>query len=172
MADFNFELLSVALLKASFERPLDLEFSGEHVKTSTSIKVTFRITEEPNSQIEVELTVEVDVPTTEGRQPMQVSATMLGIFFPHGNPPEGVVNSFGNVNGPAILYPFVREAIANLTIKGNVAPILLPTMNFAAAFDSIQKQNAKQLVPATGKKATKEKKPRASVAKPRKSQAE
>lgn len=157
MADFNFELLSVALLKASFERPLELELSGGHVKTSTNIKVTFRVTEGPNSHMEVELTVGVDVPTVAGKQSMQASATMLGVFMPHGNPPKEVVNSFGNVNGPAILYPFVREAIANLTIKGNVAPVLLPTMNFAAAFASMQQQE-QQLPDSDAKKLVRPKK--------------
>lgn len=163
MADFNFELLSIALLKASFERPLELGLSGGHVKTSTNIRVTFRIKEEPDSHIEVELSVSIEVPTVAGEQSMQASATMLGLFQTHGNPPQDIINSFGNVNGPAILYPFVREAIANLTIKGNVAPVLLPTMNFAAAFATTQQQNT-QLVAGSEKK--KLDRPKKSTSKP------
>ncbi len=38
-------------------------------------------------------------------------------------------DAFGQINGPAIIYPFVREHIANLTMKGG-RPILLPPINF------------------------------------------
>lgn len=158
MADFNFELLSVALLKASFERPLELALGSGQVKTITKINVTARVSDNEGGNIEVELTVSVDIPTIAGKQSMQVSATMLGVFLPHGNPPKEVSDSFSNVNGPAILYPFVREAIANLTIKGNVAPVLLPTMNFAAAFASVQQQTAQQLAAASPKKIAEPKK--------------
>jgi preprotein translocase subunit SecB len=134
MSEAIFELKSVALLKSEFERPLDLTFSKPEVRPAISLKVEFNQVGEPVSKIEVELTVSVSVPTSDETQPMKASASMLGVFDLKGEASEEAISNFGNINGPAILYPFVREVIASLTMKGNVPPVLLPTMNFVAAY--------------------------------------
>lgn len=33
------------------------------------------------------------------------------------------------VKGPAILFPFVREHLANLTLRANLPPVLLPPIS-------------------------------------------
>lgn len=162
MANFSFELQSVALLQSNFERPLDLSFTAGTVTPAISLKVGFGQLTEPASQIEVELTVNVSVPTSDETQPMVASAKMLGLFELVGEAPAEVINTFGNVNGPAILYPFVREVIANLTMKGGVPPVLLPTMNFVEVYALSQQQKQQQvpqLADAGPKKIARPKKP-------------
>ena len=144
MAEVSFDLKSVALLNSNFERPLDLTFSKPEVRPDISLKVEFSQVGVPVSRIEVELTVSVSVPTSDENQPMKASASMLGVFGLKGEASEEAISNFGNVNGPAILYPFVREVIASLTMKGNVPPVLLPTMNFVAAYKFSQ-QTAKEV---------------------------
>ena len=82
------------------------------------MKVGFGQLAAPSSQIEVELTVNVSVPTSDETQPMLASAKMVGWFELVGEVPAQAIDNFGNINGPAILYPFAREVIANLTMKG------------------------------------------------------
>jgi preprotein translocase subunit SecB len=36
---------------------------------------------------------------------------------------------FANINGPAIIYPFIREYMANLAMKGGIT-LFLPPVNF------------------------------------------
>ena len=138
MADTGFELISIALIKSTFERPIELDFLEEEVPTTTSLKASFHQTEDPEPTVNVTLTVGVTIPTTNADEPMSVSVTMLGVFNIVGVPSNEVVNNFGNINGPAILYPFIRESIASLTMKADVPPVLLPTMNFAAAYNQSQ----------------------------------
>ncbi|NCD10471.1 MAG: preprotein translocase, partial [Negativicutes bacterium] len=38
----------------------------------------------------------------------------------------------GNVNGAAIIYPYIREHLTSLSVKAGVGIILLPPANFAA----------------------------------------
>jgi len=40
--------------------------------------------------------------------------------------------NFGNVNGAAIIYPYIREHLTSLSVKAGVGIILLPPANFAA----------------------------------------
>ncbi len=153
MADFGFELKSIALLQASFERPLELHFPADEVATHTNLKVVTRNFAEPVSRVErveIELTVSVVVPTINADEPMAVSARMLGVFQVNGEAPPDALDSFGNINGPAILYPFVREVIASLTLRADASPVMLPTMNFAAAYQTSRDQNnaARQVKPA------------------------
>jgi preprotein translocase subunit SecB len=137
MAETGFELISIALIKSTFERPIELNFVEEEVATNTGFKVAFHEEEEPIPRIVVSLTVTINVPTG-GEESMSASAMMLGIFHINGSPEIDIIKSFGNVNAPAILYPFAREVIANLTMRADVPPVLLPTMNFAAAYQHSQ----------------------------------
>jgi preprotein translocase subunit SecB len=56
---------------------------------------------------------------------------MIGIFEKKG---ESVIDleNFGNVNGAAIIYPYIREHLTSLSVKAGVGIILLPPTNFAA----------------------------------------
>lgn len=40
------------------------------------------------------------------------------------------VEKFIEANGPAIMYPFVREHIATTSLKAGLNPVLLPPVNF------------------------------------------
>lgn len=42
---------------------------------------------------------------------------------------------FANVNAPAIAFPFVRSFVQTLSVNMGIAPIILPSYNFAQAFE-------------------------------------
>ncbi len=54
---------------------------------------------------------------------------MLGIFEKFGEA-QVSFEEFGTINGPAILYPFVRELLASLTVRSGLGTVLLPPINF------------------------------------------
>jgi preprotein translocase subunit SecB len=58
-----------------------------------------------------------------------VAAKMTGIFDV-GEIDQITIDKFIILNGPAIVFPFVREHIATVSMKGGMAPILLPPVNF------------------------------------------
>lgn len=55
---------------------------------------------------------------------------MVGYFKKSGELPDSVLQSFCEINAPAILFPFVREAFASLSLKSGLRPILLQPINF------------------------------------------
>lgn len=68
---------------------------------------------------------------------------VAGIFELVGDNIEGLsVDTFQKVNAPAILYPFVREHLANLSIKAGMNPLIIPTVNFQKMAE--RKANDKQ----------------------------
>ena len=40
------------------------------------------------------------------------------------------MEEFGRINGASIIFPFLREHIANLAMKAGLGPIMLPPVNF------------------------------------------
>lgn len=46
------------------------------------------------------------------------------------------LEQYAAVSGMSLLYPFLREAVANLTQRGRFGPIWLPPLNVAAAIES------------------------------------
>jgi preprotein translocase subunit SecB len=60
---------------------------------------------------------------------------MVGTFEKVG---ESIINleQFGHVNGAAIIYPFIREHLSNLSAKAGVGIILLPPVNFTKTNNS------------------------------------
>lgn len=47
---------------------------------------------------------------------------------------RGDVDRLSRINAPAIILPFVREFVADLTRRAGCDPLYLPTMNFVEAF--------------------------------------
>ena len=60
-----------------------------------------------------------------------IDVTMAGVFVKE-NPVPFSNDQFIKVNGPAIVYPYVRQHIRTLTLESGIPPILLPVYNFAA----------------------------------------
>ena len=59
-----------------------------------------------------------------------LSAGYKGIFsYSSDAPPKNVI-SFTKINAPAIIFPFLRSAIASLTLTVGVPPLILPIINF------------------------------------------
>ncbi|MDB5051394.1 MAG: protein translocase subunit secB [Fibrobacteres bacterium] len=56
------------------------------------------------------------------------------------------LNKIVHVNLLAIIYPFIREPIAEITRKMGFTPLLLPPINFVEIFNNISKNEIKKAV--------------------------
>jgi preprotein translocase subunit SecB len=52
------------------------------------------------------------------------------IFERTGESPLTDFEEFGKVNGAAIIFPFIREHIMNMSLKGGIGAVILPPLNF------------------------------------------
>lgn len=66
----------------------------------------------------------------EGQQPYHFEVISVGKFLLSENPDEKTLENFTRINCPAILYPYVRESIADLTRRAGFPPLHLPPVNF------------------------------------------
>lgn len=69
-------------------------------------------------------------------RPEEVRVTLSGRFAPEGESQEVPLESFAQFHAPAILMPFVREAVASLTTRGFFGSVLLPPINVQVLMDN------------------------------------
>lgn len=82
------------------------------------------------SQEEKTLNVFLRVWLPEGVQPYHFEIISVGKFFLSENPDEKTLENFARINCPSILYPYVRESIADITRRAGFPPLHLPPVNF------------------------------------------
>jgi preprotein translocase subunit SecB len=75
-----------------------------------------------------------------------------GLFKIENAPPEAM-DPILNINGPALLFPFMRRIVADLTREGGFPPLLLDPVDFASLF--LKKREA--IAQATSQAAAKPK---------------
>lgn len=64
---------------------------------------------------------------------VNIKVKMVGIFESIGESIIHDFNEFGRVNGAAIIFPYIREHITNITLKSGIGAIILPPVNFTNA---------------------------------------
>lgn len=121
----GFKVNRILLLESNFNRIPNVSFNNPDVKSNIDISV--------NSQtIDTKIFVTVTLKFSQLKEQLtEVSCliTMLGEFEQ-----VGVVDidldTFGKVNGAAIIYPYIREQLSNLSLKAGLGNIILPPANF------------------------------------------
>ncbi|MEO6683784.1 MAG: protein-export chaperone SecB [Ginsengibacter sp.] len=84
--------------------------------------------ENDENKFGVNLTIIFDA-HQDGEISFQIKVKMAGIFEKQGETALPI-ESFKEINAPAIIYPFVREHVASLTLKAGIGNVLLPSVNF------------------------------------------
>lgn len=141
----HIRLKSVSCVRARFEQRLlwqgesplrlqpDLQFGFE---------VGLRFTEDGQDEIGVELSVSIQSDEEEA-QPYEVEIAYLGLFH-LTELPEGLSREdFATRNAAAILFPYVRQAVTDLTSRGAAGPLFLPPVNVAAMLAKSEAQGAR-----------------------------
>ena len=126
---FGFEVKAMALAESYFRRepvvaqPIQIDTVDYGVSSAVD-----------GNLFTVELTVSFQFPT-EGAADLEARVRMIGIFERGGSVTSTSDSDFVNINAPAMVFPFIREHIASLTMKAGLLPILLPTVNFAKLYE-------------------------------------
>ena len=110
----------------------------EYLFQETSIKLTgedigddveFGI--EPNGIFEEDnkmFILTLNVLVKDKKSSLEVKMTVTGKFEYETNDIQELVPYFG-FNAPAIMFPYIRAYITNITALGGMSPIILPTLN-------------------------------------------
>jgi preprotein translocase subunit SecB len=90
---------------------------------------------------EVEVTVTVTAKVSEKDQVMFLIEVKQAGIFQVRNMPAAEMEGILAVMCPNILYPYLREVVSDVAVRGGFAPVLLNPINFEAIYQQ-QKQQA------------------------------
>ena len=123
--DVKYQVLNILLLDSQFKRNLIIKFDSSNIKNNVQIESN-KNKEQENLLVDVTLKF---ITTIDDIEVINAKVTMIGIFRCSENL-ELSEDTFGKINAPAIIFPFIREHLANLSLKAGIPPILLPPVNF------------------------------------------
>ena len=125
-SESGFRIINILILQSNFNREVEINF---------------------HKTIENKLEINVDGKKIEGTNnyAVEILAALKGInsekieytfevkivgFFEKSGSPSISDDQFVKINAPAIIFPFIREHISSLALKGGIGTILLPPLNF------------------------------------------
>jgi len=84
----------------------------------------------------------VSVFSDSEKQPFRFSASWEGLFTFDKMPSNTELDRIAQINCAAIVFPYVRESVADLTRRANMPPVNLPPFNFVAMYEEQKKSQA------------------------------
>jgi len=139
-------LQSIYIKDASFEAPLgpNLQVTEWNPQFGMNMNTTGTLVGE--NMHEVVLTITLEAKIAE-KVAYLVEVKQAGVFLIRGyseDEARRIVASFC----PGVLFPYVRQAISDLILKGGFPPFLLPPVNFDALYQQSLDQARQQGQPA------------------------
>lgn len=121
----GYRVVNILLMDSTFKREVLVTFNQPEIETNVKIDVAVQV---KDNMVFVTETLDY---FQKFNKIIEVSATikMVGVFEKIGEP-QIDVNEFGNVNAAAIIFPYMREHLTNLSAKGGIGLIMLPPFNF------------------------------------------
>lgn len=136
MEDYTFQFIDYRLISLSFN------LKGEVNKKSEDIEInpSFKINREFDKK---DLKIFLEISMDNGDLPFEFNVSIGGLFkFSRDIGNIEKIDEIANINCAAILFPFLRETVADLTRRAGFPPLLLPPVNFCKIHDELTKLKA------------------------------
>lgn len=122
----EYTFTNVILIESTFKRVPVINFSSPDYKNDINLELEVQKQE---NQLSVFVTLFLTAGTTESPD-VEAQVKMLGVFLKNEEINQIDMDTFGKINAPAIIFPFIREHIASVSSKAGIPTILLPPINF------------------------------------------
>jgi len=121
------------LKDASFESPNTPAMFQQEWKPAIELNINTRSEQVVPNYFEVVVTVTVTAKLAE-KTAFIAEVQQAGLFQMEGFPDEAIRRTVG-IFCPTTLFPFVREAVDSLVVRGGFPPLNLVPINFEAAYE-------------------------------------
>jgi len=120
----GFRIINILLIESSFSRIQNVVFNNPEIKQEVNVDVNVSVNGNTVGVAEQVIYKQIF------NDNEQVSAVikMDGVFEKSGDSPLDL-EQFGQVNGAAIIYPYIREHLSSLSAKAGLGLIFLPPVN-------------------------------------------
>ncbi|MGC4059142.1 MAG: protein-export chaperone SecB [Chitinophagaceae bacterium] len=124
----SIEIESILMLESSFSRQTNVIFDTDQIESHTHLNVDIKAPSE-NTRVVI-LTLQHTQQVTETRlEQVKVMVKQVGVFN-QKTASELDFDQFAKINAPAIMLPYIREMITNMSIRASISPIYIDPVNF------------------------------------------
>lgn len=145
---FNIEKLYVKDLSLEIPNAPAIFLERVNPQIDLQLQSQAAVIEEGIFEVVVTVTVTAKLPEQD-KVMFLIEAKQAGIFQVRNIPSEEVEGVLA-VMCPNLLYPYLREVVSDLSVRGGFAPVLLNPINFEAIYQQ-QKQQAAEAAAAAVK---------------------
>ncbi len=138
----QFVLQRIFVKDISFESPQGAAAFQQEWKPHITFNLNSKNTKLGEELYEVVLVLSVEA-KHDDKTSFLVEVHQAGIFMVKGFEGDAMDHVMGSVC-PNILFPYARETIDNLVIKGSFPPVMLSPVNFDALFMQAKEKRAEQ----------------------------
>lgn len=142
----QFALQRIYLKDLSYESPLGIKVFQKQWKPQIKLDLNTKHNKIDDNNFEVILTLTVTA-TQDEETAFLVEIQQAGIFFCKGIDGEALGQVLGAMC-PGILFPYAREAIDSLVVRGSFPPLMLAPVNFDALYQQARAQQQQAQVEA------------------------
>jgi preprotein translocase subunit SecB len=142
--EFNIEKLYVKDLSLEVPHGPSIFLERESPQVDLQLNTERSAIGEGIYEVSISLTLTAKM-TSADKVMFLIEAQQAGIFHVR-NIPQNELESVLGVVCPNILYPYIREAVTDMSVRAGFAPVLLNPINFDALF---QQQKAQAAAAAT-----------------------
>lgn len=122
----GFKISNLILLESNFKRIPNVTFNNEGIKQDINVDVNVNVKD--NTVFVTEKIVYTQ--TFNEVDEVNCTIVMAGVFEKIGDTSLNDLEQFGHINGAAIIFPYIREHLSNLSSKAGLGLIILPPVNF------------------------------------------
>ncbi|ARN73600.1 protein-export chaperone SecB [Oceanicoccus sagamiensis] len=138
----QFGIQKVYVKDASFESPMGAAVFSKQWQPKVNVDMNTKNNKLADDNYEVVLTMTVTA-TIEEQTALLIEVQQAGLFLAKGIEGEQLRQALG-IMGPNVLFPYIRETIDSMAIKGGFPAINLQPINFDALYRQAASQQAAQ----------------------------
>ena len=139
----QFSLQRIYIKDVSFESPKSPDAFVGQWKPAVNLELNSHHKVVGTDLYEVVLSVTVTVKKEDDEVIYLSEVQQAGIFMVKGMDDDGIAKTLGSFC-PSVLFPYAREAIDSLVVKGSFPPLMLAPVNFDAIYEQSRQQQSAQ----------------------------
>ncbi|MGF1525283.1 MAG: protein-export chaperone SecB [Candidatus Competibacterales bacterium] len=149
----QFAIQRLYLKDVSFEVPgaPDIYSQGARLEVNLQVNHQHRTVGDDPTLVEVSLKLAINA--KQGERTAYIVEVDQGGLFALKNFSDAQREQLLAAYCPGLLYPYAREAVDNLVVKGGFAPLMLKPIDFAALYYQRKAQQAEHLNAPSGDRA-------------------
>lgn len=140
--NLDIKLKNVFLLANQFRRMPELNFDDDTVyNTTADIEINHDIFSD-QKKIGVIFSYSIKIPTDKEDNTYQIDYSSIHFAeleidnYSETEEQKQYIDRFINVNVAAMIFPFIREHLANTTMKSGMSPLIIPSINFVERYNN------------------------------------